>query len=160
MTTPHETAAPGAHPAPPSVFVIFGGGGDLTKRKLIPALYNLASRGLLPKNFAVVGVDRSTESTEAYHEYLEEQVPPFIGDQLDRDQWEAFKKRVYSHRLDFLDDQGYAGLAETLAEVDKARAPRAITCSTWPRRRASLAASPHSSRLLAWQKKLRMIGAG
>jgi len=121
MTTTHETAAPGAHPAPPSVFVIFGGGGDLTKRKLIPALYNLASRGLLPKNFAVVGVDRSTESTEAYHEYLEEQVPPFIGDQLDRDQWEAFKKRVYSHRLDFLDDQGYAGLAETLAEVDKAQ---------------------------------------
>jgi glucose-6-phosphate 1-dehydrogenase len=116
---PQESGAPGASPAPPSVFVIFGGGGDLTKRKLIPALYNLASRGLLPENFAVVGVDRSARSAESYRDYLEEEVPGFIGDHLDRELWESFKQRVYSAELDFRDADAYQRLAESLATIDQ-----------------------------------------
>jgi len=118
MTISHEAAAPGAHPAPPSVFVIFGGGGDLTKRKLIPALYNLCSRGLLPENFVVVGVDRSTGNSDDYRQYLEIEAPKFIGEHLDRELWESFKQKVYSYKLDFLDDDGYHGLSDALAEID------------------------------------------
>ena len=120
MTTTHEAAAPGAHPPSPCIFVIFGGGGDLTKRKLMPALYNLDSRGLLPKHFAVVGVDRSTASVQDYRDYLEQEVPPFIGEHLDRERWERFKQRVFCHKMDFLDANGYSKLAETLAEIDAA----------------------------------------
>src|SRR5262245_16576312 len=61
---PAEAAAPAlpegpGRPADPCVMVIFGGAGDLTKRKLLPSLYNLASNGLLAAEFAVVGVARA-----------------------------------------------------------------------------------------------------
>ena len=52
--------------APPAVIVIFGAAGDLTKRKLIPALFNLASQELLSTQVAMVGVDRVEQDSEAY----------------------------------------------------------------------------------------------
>ena len=55
-------------PADPCVVVIFGAAGDLTKRKLIPALYNLARSNLLPKEFAVVGVARALWSAEDFRQ--------------------------------------------------------------------------------------------
>jgi glucose-6-phosphate 1-dehydrogenase len=65
MTSPEEaktTAAP-EQPGDPCVMVIFGASGDLTKRKLIPALYNLTRENLLSKEFAVVGCARREMST-------------------------------------------------------------------------------------------------
>src|SRR5271169_6957725 len=53
-------------PAPPCVMVIFGAAGDLTKRKLIPALYNLARSRLLPDQFAIVGVSREEYSIDEF----------------------------------------------------------------------------------------------
>ena len=59
-----------AHPAPPCVMVIFGASGDLTKRKLLPALLNLAEEGLLAKDFAIVGFSFDQMTTEALREKL------------------------------------------------------------------------------------------
>ena len=53
-------------PAHPCIMVIFGACGDLTKRKLIPALYNLAKSDLLPRNFAIIGVSLQESSSEAF----------------------------------------------------------------------------------------------
>ncbi len=60
------TTIPSVSPAGPCILVIFGATGDLTKRKLIPALYNLARQRLLPDKFAVVGSARSEMSHEAF----------------------------------------------------------------------------------------------
>ncbi|MBV9861426.1 MAG: glucose-6-phosphate dehydrogenase [Alphaproteobacteria bacterium] len=66
--------------APPCTIVIFGASGDLTKRLLIPAIYNLSKDGLLSDNFALIGVDRADQSTDAFREYLAEGVQRFVSD--------------------------------------------------------------------------------
>src|SRR3954454_3105365 len=74
---------PQAPPAPPCVLVIFGATGDLTKRKLFPALYNLAVGGLLPKEFAVVGVSRVDTSEDALRDRLKEDLEQLAGETID-----------------------------------------------------------------------------
>jgi glucose-6-phosphate 1-dehydrogenase len=68
----------------PCILVIFGASGDLTKRKLFPALYSLAYRRLLPENFAVVGVSRSEETDDEFRERMKEAVQEhsllYVGD--------------------------------------------------------------------------------
>ncbi len=66
--------------APSCTIVIFGAGGDLTKRLLMPALYNLARTGLLPTEFALIGVDRLEMSDEAFRAHVEESVRAFAAD--------------------------------------------------------------------------------
>ena len=75
----HEKTAHGER-APACTVVIFGAGGDLTKRLLMPALYNLARTNLLPTNFALIGVDRLEMSDEAFRSHVEESVRAFAAD--------------------------------------------------------------------------------
>jgi glucose-6-phosphate 1-dehydrogenase len=103
---------------PPSVFVVFGAAGDLTKRKLIPALYNLKKQNLLPKKFAIVGVDRTTNTEENFREHLTEHAPEFIGTDFDAALWEDLCARIYFAKLDFGDLDGFRSLQDKLAEVD------------------------------------------
>lgn len=112
------------HPArpnipPDSIFVVFGAAGDLTRRKLIPALYNLRSQGLLPKNFAIVGVDRGKKSEAEYRDYLDSEVPQFIGEGFDKGIWMDLCQRITLSKGDFDDPATYLRLKEHLAEVDK-----------------------------------------
>ena len=74
--------------------VIFGASGDLTRRKLAPALYNLALDGLLPENFAIVGVARSRLSGEAFVESLVEGVREHSRRPLDDERWGALARRI------------------------------------------------------------------
>ena len=62
------------------ILVIFGASGDLTKRKLFPALYSLAYRRLLPEHFAVVGISRSEESDDEFRERMKEAVQQYSRD--------------------------------------------------------------------------------
>jgi glucose-6-phosphate 1-dehydrogenase len=55
-------------PGEPCVMVVFGAGGDLTKRKLVPALYNLSAGKLLPEKFAIVGISREALSTDEFRQ--------------------------------------------------------------------------------------------
>src|SRR5579883_1611188 len=77
-TMPVTTPTPVGRSADPCVMVIFGASGDLTQRKLIPALYNLARVQLLSPNFAVVGVARRPMSSEEYRRKLSEEVREFV----------------------------------------------------------------------------------
>ena len=86
-------AAPGA-PAGPCVAVIFGAAGDLTKRKLIPALYNLATRRLLPESFAVVGVARRELTTESFVARLDRDIREFLKNELRSETWDWLKERM------------------------------------------------------------------
>src|SRR5215831_8841629 len=78
----------------PCMFIIFGASGDLTQRKLIPALYSLAYRRLLPEKFAVVGVARSEESDEGFRERLADGMQYFIADFNDSDALDRLVKHA------------------------------------------------------------------
>src|SRR4030088_2472077 len=103
----------------PCVMVIFGAAGDLTGRKLIPALYNLARAGLLSREFAVVGVARSQMSNDDFRKKVAQHVKEFCTDAPDDDLWEWFARRFFYVACDFNEDRLYPELKDFLAKVDR-----------------------------------------
>src|SRR5580704_2403163 len=85
----------------PCVMVIFGAAGDLTGRKLIPALYNLAKADLLAKEFAVVGVARSPVTNEDFRNKILEEVKEYGEEEIEPALWEIFSRRFYYFKGDF-----------------------------------------------------------
>jgi glucose-6-phosphate 1-dehydrogenase len=105
--------------------VIFGATGDLTGRKLAPAIYNLGREGLLPANFACVGFARREKTNEAFREELKEDVNNFSRVKpIDESFWSNFENQIFYHRSEFDDDEGYAKLAELLKQIDTRYATR------------------------------------
>jgi glucose-6-phosphate 1-dehydrogenase len=103
----------------PCVMVIFGFTGDLTRRKLIPALYNLASQQLLSREFAVIGVGRSPMSDDDARKKVTEDFKQFATGAIDADLWEWFVRRISYVSGNFDDPATYDKLKETLAKVDQ-----------------------------------------
>ncbi len=104
----------------PCVMVIFGASGDLTKRKLFPALYNIAARNLLPAQFAVVGFSGVAYNTDQFRDALSAEVPQFATGAFDPACWnEKFRNRLYYLQGGFEDAQAYHQLGELLAQVDR-----------------------------------------
>jgi glucose-6-phosphate 1-dehydrogenase len=101
--------------AGPCVFVLFGAAGDLTKRKLMPALFNLGKAKLLPENFAVMGVSVDDLSLEDFRNQVTSFLPtgPESADALD---W--FRKRLFYERGDFADANTFTKLQQRLASLD------------------------------------------
>src|ERR1700723_3518091 len=109
-------------PAPPCAMIIFGAAGDLTKRKLIPALYNLAKSKLLPDQFAIVGVSREEYSIDEFRTRMAPETGELTTTNLDRETWDWFAKRLYYLSGDFQDPKLFLKLEEVLAEVEKEQA--------------------------------------
>jgi glucose-6-phosphate 1-dehydrogenase len=105
--------------AAPCVMVIFGASGDLTKRKLIPALCNLAQDGLLPKQFAIVGFAANEYTTESYRKMLGEEIPKYAPAPIDPKLWEMMAERIYYVRGDFEDAEAYERLKAQIEEAEK-----------------------------------------
>ena len=112
-----------AVPQPCSI-VIFGATGDLTHRKLIPALYNLAADGELPPAVAVVGVARRDKNDDGFRNELGEAVRQFSRQNVRDDIWKTFAQSIFYHRSEFHDAAGYEALAERLSQIDKERGTR------------------------------------
>ncbi len=116
-----------AKPAGPSIMVIFGAGGDLTKRLLVPALYNLAHTGLLPDNIAIVGVDVVQQDAAAWQTSLHGMLQSFLGDpqsesridRIDESVWAKFTARMSYVQGDFSDHGLFELLRQHLEELDK-----------------------------------------
>ncbi|MFB6259551.1 MAG: glucose-6-phosphate dehydrogenase, partial [Thiohalorhabdaceae bacterium] len=87
------------------------------KRKLIPALYNLAQEGLLPEQFAIVGVGSTDLGDEAYRERIGETIPQYLPGAFDADRWRWFAERLHYVQADFGDAEAYEGLGQRLTEV-------------------------------------------
>ena len=85
-------SSPGADPA---VLVIFGASGDLTRKKLLPAMYNLAESHHLPEEFAILGVARPQIDVNAYRTQMRERVRAAEGEPLERDKWKRIEDRLY-----------------------------------------------------------------
>jgi glucose-6-phosphate 1-dehydrogenase len=101
------------------ILIIFGASGDLTQRKLMPALYSLAFRRLLPEHFAVVGAARSEESDDGFRERMKEAVQKYARDEFRPEVWDELASAMYYVTLDFADDAGEDELAAKLTEVDR-----------------------------------------
>ena len=103
----------------PCIMVIFGATGDLTKRKLFPALYNLAQEKFLPESFAVVGVGRQEFTVEEFRAKVRSDLKEFIINSLDKKLIDWFVERTYYVGGDFGEDKTFKNLQKTLAEVAK-----------------------------------------
>ena len=129
---PAPGAAPGAattmrkaKPPGPCAMVIFGAGGDLTKRLLMPAIYNLSHEGLLPEHFAIVGVDLAQMDVEHWRNSLLDMLKSFVGnseseediDNLDQDAWNRISAHMSYVQGDLTSDDLYSKLYDHLEHV-------------------------------------------
>ncbi len=108
----------------PCTVVIFGATGDLTKRKLIPALYNIAADGDLPSALTVVGFARRDKSDDQFRKELGEDARKFSRQTVRDELWDNFAQGIFYHRSEFGDAAGYKSLAERLTKIDTERGTR------------------------------------
>ena len=116
-STPDVAGLPVPHcedPSDPCAMVIFGASGDLTRRLLVPALYNLCRTNCLPKNFALIGVARGDLSTEAWQRELREFLEKSLG-QVDEAAWSRLARTMCYQRGDANDPALYEKLRDVLA---------------------------------------------
>lgn len=124
-----KAAAPAAAPAPvpgkvlpPFVMVIFGASGDLTSRKLVPALFGLQHEGILPKDYAIIGFARRPKKDDEFRKEMKEGVDKFsrlrpVGSA----DWDKFIPRLTYHQGNFDDPAAYASLKKILDDLAKTR---------------------------------------
>jgi glucose-6-phosphate 1-dehydrogenase len=105
-------------PPEPFALTIFGASGDLTQRKLMPALYALAFRGMLPDEHGIVGVSRTEMTNEEFRERMRQSVVDHARDDFREDVWERLSERMSYVAADFGVEGGERPLAERLEEID------------------------------------------
>jgi glucose-6-phosphate 1-dehydrogenase len=107
---------------PPCTAVIFGANGDLTKRKLLPALYRLAWEGRLAPGFAVVGISRTAMSHDEFRGHMHDSVAKYLEDSpFDEQLWQSFAQGLFYLAGDISDPGMYNRLANCLKEIDQSR---------------------------------------
>jgi glucose-6-phosphate 1-dehydrogenase len=124
--TPAEAAAGLEQPAPCAI-VIFGAGGDLTKRLVVPALYNLSRTRKLPENFALIGVDLAEGTTETWQQHLYDMLKSFVGSttaeleigKIDEKAWKWLAGRMTYLTGDLTKPDLYARIETALEEAEK-----------------------------------------
>src|SRR5262250_1599107 len=114
-------STPGLKPAPPCTFVIFGAAGDLTKRKLLPALYNLKAASLLPRQLAIVGVARKQKSHEQFREEQSKDIREFATQKVDEALWNELRAGLFYESGEFSDPATYTKLKALLEEVARSQ---------------------------------------
>jgi glucose-6-phosphate 1-dehydrogenase len=107
--------------AGPSALVIFGVTGDLSRKKLMPAVYDLANRGLLPAGFGLVGFARREWKDQDFEKVVHDSVREFARTAWSEDVWAQLRKGIRFVAGDFDDDAAFDQLKETIAELDEQR---------------------------------------
>lgn len=107
--------------AGPSGMVIFGVTGDLARKKLLPAIYDLASRGLLPAGFPLVGYGRRDWSKQEFENYVLEAVKAGARTKFQENVWQRLAEGMHFVKGNFDDDQAFDNLAAKLLELDHSR---------------------------------------
>ena len=122
------------HP-PPQTLVIFGASGDLTRRKILPALYNLFYDDCLPEGFAVVGYARSGWDDDTFRKHARGSVEEFSRRELDEEKWEEFAGSLHYISGSFEEVDSFEVLVQRLAEFDRVHGTdgkRLYYCATPP----------------------------
>jgi glucose-6-phosphate 1-dehydrogenase len=121
-----------ASPADPCAMVIFGAGGDLTRRLIMPALYNLSRTGVLPDDFALIGVDLAPGTTESWREHLHDTLKSFVAntdsefniDDIDDTAWRRIAEKMRYARGDLAQAGLYEKIGTTLRELENTHGTR------------------------------------
>ena len=124
MTDEHNPLAEGLRlrrRPDPCILVIFGASGDLTSKKLLPALYSLAYRRLLPEKFGIVGAARTTETDDEFRERMKQAVQEHARDPFDEAVWESLASGMRYSTLDFADEAAEDSLRAKLNDLDAER---------------------------------------
>lgn len=101
------------------VVLIFGASGDLTKRKLMPALFSLFAQRLLPDDFAILGLSRTAFSDEVFRDRITKAIRGFSGTEPDQQKLTDFVARIYYQALDTQDPKAYEQLSRRISEIDR-----------------------------------------
>ncbi|MGZ5254702.1 MAG: glucose-6-phosphate dehydrogenase, partial [Flavitalea sp.] len=121
----------------PTIVVIFGGNGDLSKRKLIPAFYNLYLDGWIPDHFAVIGLGRSDSDDQDFRDRLYEGLTEFSrSGKPSEEKWNKFQSNLFYMQSDINDESSYQRLSDKINELETAwgaRANRMFYLSVAPR---------------------------
>jgi glucose-6-phosphate 1-dehydrogenase len=104
----------------PCSLVIFGGSGDLSKRKLLPAVYNLALDGVLPTNFEVVGFSQNEFTDESYRAFAQEGIDKFSRRPVEPSHWSDYERSLSYVRGSFSDAESFRRLKAKLEEIEPA----------------------------------------
>ena len=123
-TLSHDSSPSGIKPAPSCTLVIFGAGGDLTKRLLMPALYNLSGSRLLPDDFKIIGLDRTDTDDNGWRQALTDTMQSFTKDKtaefytphIDEKQWGWVTDKMSYVKADFSQPDTFKQLAERVGE--------------------------------------------
>ena len=118
-----------AKPAPPCVLVIFGAAGDLTRRLLMPALYNLRRGKLLLDDFRIIGIARAEASDETFRHAFDAGMRDFARGVENGAEWKWLRERMFYLKGDLEDTATYRALGE------RVRSPVSTTCCSTSRRR-------------------------
>jgi glucose-6-phosphate 1-dehydrogenase len=118
-TTPQVSVEASIHPPEPCVIVIFGAAGDLTKRLLLPALYNLKQSNLLPPEFAIIGVAHTSISQDDFRSKLAQDIHQFATVPVDANVWQPLEQRLYYLAGEFNSADTYHQLQDLLTQVDQ-----------------------------------------
>src|SRR6478609_681104 len=103
---------------PPQTLVVFGASGDLARRKLLPALYDLAFEGLLPERYAIVGSGGSRLDDAGFRERARGGVEEYSRHRLDDGRWDAFARGLSYVSAPLDDPDAFAALGRRLAALD------------------------------------------
>jgi glucose-6-phosphate 1-dehydrogenase len=114
----HQQSQSHGRPADSCIMVIFGAAGDLTTRKLIPALYNLGKSEHLPKNFAIIGFAFDPMTDDQFRDKVKKDIKEFAPDPIDDTLCDWLIERIYYICADFRDATKYGELKTKLAELD------------------------------------------
>ncbi len=110
------------HAPEPCAVIIFGASGDLTKRKLVPALYNLAHEGQLPSSFAIIGFARSPKGHDEFRAQLREGVEEFSRFRpINPAVWDALAQGIFYHQGDYDSADSFVALDKLLKQIDAQR---------------------------------------
>ncbi|MEA2311452.1 MAG: glucose-6-phosphate 1-dehydrogenase [Solirubrobacteraceae bacterium] len=136
-------------PVPGTTLVIFGATGDLARRKLLPALYNLAHEGALPERFNLVGVSRREQSDDDFREFARESIESFSRRGADKQVLDGLMERLTYLGFSFDDGDGYARLGKHIEQLDPDNQPlnRDYYLSTAPEYFGTITTALHEARL-------------
>jgi len=111
-------------PAGPCSIVIFGASGDLTKRKLLPALYHLQTQGLLPKDFAILGGGRSAMTDDEFRAIARKAIEEHASEAKDPAQLARFENELHYFHVDYDDVETFTELKQLLEKIDRENGTR------------------------------------
>ena len=104
--------------APPTVVVIFGASGDLTARKLVPAIFNLGLDNLLPGEFHLIGYGRKPIADDAFREIMDEAIGEHSRRPLNKEVWDRVRQNMTYHSGGYDDAEAFASLAEKIDQIE------------------------------------------